>query len=157
MPRADHGHLTTYSRRIVDLFENPTAKKRFHLKKRFEKGGWKINEFSFWEGLPVGAMFLLGVHQKIYSSSSQKKHRRAVSSQIFSRCQDFIQTSGNRFSPVSFGFSPVLAEPFFEDYVSTDLKRLDAEPAELLSNRPMDDPLEQRGRCFEGVGLIWVG
>eukprot|EP00434_Breviolum_minutum_P009956 symbB.v1.2.008776.t1/scaffold514.1/size193457/2 len=43
------------------------------------------------------------------------------------------------------------------DYVSTDLKRLDAEPAELLSNRPMDDPLEQRGRCFEGVGLIWVG
>ena len=54
-------------------------------------------------------------------------------------------------------FFPVLAEPFFEDYVSTDLKRLDAEPAELLSNRPMDDPLEQRGRCFEGVGLIWVG
>ncbi|CAJ1388725.1 unnamed protein product [Effrenium voratum] len=28
------------------------------------------------------------------------------------------------------------------DYVSTDLRRLDAEPAELLANRPMDDPLE---------------
>lgn len=28
------------------------------------------------------------------------------------------------------------------DYVSTDLRRLDVEPAELLANRPMDDPLE---------------
>ncbi|CAK9046717.1 unnamed protein product [Durusdinium trenchii] len=28
------------------------------------------------------------------------------------------------------------------DYVSTDLRRLDVEPAELLTNRPMDDPLE---------------
>lgn len=28
------------------------------------------------------------------------------------------------------------------DYVSTDLRRLDVEPADLLANRPMDDPLE---------------
>ena len=32
-----------------------------------------------------------------------------------------------------------------QDYVSTDLRRLDAEPAELLANRPMDDPLEPLG------------
>lgn len=28
------------------------------------------------------------------------------------------------------------------DYVATDLRRLDVEPAELLASRPMDDPLE---------------
>ena len=52
MTRADHGHLTTYSRRIVDLFENPTPKKKISSQKKIRKRGLE-NEFSFWEGLPV--------------------------------------------------------------------------------------------------------
>ncbi|CAK9046420.1 unnamed protein product [Durusdinium trenchii] len=38
------------------------------------------------------------------------------------------------------------------DYVSTDLRRLDVEPAELLANRPMDDPLEWPGTARPGTG-----
>ncbi|CAJ1431662.1 unnamed protein product [Effrenium voratum] len=40
------------------------------------------------------------------------------------------------------------------DYVSTDLRRLDAEPAELLANRPMDDPLEYI-LYATSVGATW--
>ncbi|CAJ1431664.1 unnamed protein product [Effrenium voratum] len=39
-------------------------------------------------------------------------------------------------------FYPKMLDSIGDDYVSTDLRRLDAEPAELLANRPMDDPLE---------------
>ena len=42
--------------------------------------------------------------------------------------------------------------PPSEDYVSTDLRRLDVEPAELLANRPMDDPLEWPGTARPGTG-----
>lgn len=59
MTRADHGHLTTYSRRIVDLFENPTPQKKISSQKKIRKRGLE-NEFSFWEGLPVGAMLVFG-------------------------------------------------------------------------------------------------
>lgn len=94
----------------------------------------------------------LGVRQNIYCCSSQKKSNRFHFKHFLAKISSKL---------------PVFCFPLFvffqssrsrnKDYVSTDLKRLDAEPAELLSNRPMDDPLEQRGRCGKGVELVdWL-
>lgn len=65
------------------------------------------NEFSFWEGLPVGAMLVFGSAPKHILLFISKKIEQ-VSFQTFSS-QDFIKTSGFLFSP--FRFFPVLAEP----------------------------------------------
>ena len=50
----------------------------------------------------------------------------------------YIYTSCKNINVVALIFGSCLGE----DYVATDLRRLDAEPAELLAQRPMDDPLE---------------